>query len=691
MKTPDSQKLQIKKVLVLSIAGVFSLVATSCGKRTKTETHDYGVMTADKNAYNATINSIVSSDIYGRSFDEGDVASSDKRVGMFYFVWLGEHTEKGIFDVTKYSKTEDGRKALWSQIEKIDPEGGVKESNYTIKQEFDSEGNPIEPTPLYTFHYFSEPLYGYYCSDDPWVIARHIELLTMSGIDYIAFDLTNISIYAKNIRVILDSLLKFQNLGWNVPRVTSFLTGTDRKQNHEGRVLDFYNTFYADPKYDSLWLRDEETNKPIISIDRFDYYAGLSPIVTANLKIKNSVWPYDKTSTVYDDMSWMDWEHPQRVYENSDGNYMSVSVAQHLAASFGMSANPHIKDGVNARGKFAENHNIFDTGGATNYDSNRGRGWDYELNKNVSENAFKGTNFETQWNNALTSSKPIDEVFVTGWNEWIAYKYPVEALHGGSKELDNIYQDYYDDVDFCDTVNEEFSRDIEMTRGGYGDNFYLQNMRNTREFKFGASKVQYAGAYATNNIQSVDWKNAREYLDFTGEVFARNFDRADHKDVYTNNTNRNDIKSTKVSHDGNNLYMQIETLDDIVMEADKENNMNVLLSLKDSGRTSWSGYHFLLNKTALTNGLGQGQIQGFKTTNSAETEDVGTYDYFLDKNTLSIAIPLEALGIQKGQQFTIDFKVADGVADPTDIMNYYVDGDSAPIGRLNYRYNSNHF
>jgi len=28
----------------------------------------------------------------------------------------------------------------------------------------------------------------------------------------------------------------------------------------------------------------------------------------------------------------------------------------------------------------------------------------------------------------LNSSKPIDEVFVTGWNEWIAYKYPVEII-----------------------------------------------------------------------------------------------------------------------------------------------------------------------------------------------------------------------------------------------------------------------
>ena len=331
---------------------------------------------------------------------------------MFYFVWLGEHEEDGIFDVTKYNQTENGRKALWSKLELVDGE-------YQIIQEYDDNGDPIEATPLHRFHYFSEPLYGYYCSDDPWVLARHIELLTMSGIDYISLDLTNISIYEKNVRAVLDALLKYQREGWKVPLVTSFLTGTAKQFNHPQRVLEFYNTFYCDPKYDSLWLRDESTGKPVISIDRLNYYADLSPIVTANMKIRNTIWPYDKQQTAFDDASWMDWEYPQRVYQNSDGTYMSVSVTQHVAGSFGMSVNPHLKDDPNIRTQAAEHYNYYDTGAATNYDSNRGRGWDYELNKNVKENAFKGTNLEAQWRNAIDNENGIDEVFVTGWNEWV--------------------------------------------------------------------------------------------------------------------------------------------------------------------------------------------------------------------------------------------------------------------------------
>lgn len=33
-----------------------------------------------------------------------------------------------------------------------------------------------------------------------------------------------------------------------------------------------------------------------------------------------------------------------------------------------------------------------------------------------------------------------------------------------------------------------------------------------------------------------------------------------------------------------------------------------------------------------------------------------------------------------------EFKVADNVTQYTDIMDYYISGDSAPIGRLNYAY-----
>ena len=688
-------KYKLHAILKNSSIGVavfcFAMSFASCSQRTSVNIKDYGVVKADTNLYNATINSLVATDIYGREFDEAEVANSDKQVGMFYFVWLGEHEDAGIFDVTKSMKTASGTKAIWSKIHLKDGREGNQASDFDIEEEFDEEGNPITPTPLFQFHFFSEPLYGYYCSDDPWLLARHVELLTMSGIDYISLDLTNISIYEKNVTAVLEALLKYQSLGWKVPLVTSFITGTDPSCNHPQRVLNFYNTFFCNPRYDSLWLRDEDTHKPVVSVDMSRYFADLSPIVTANISIRNSIWPFDKSGSEFDNASWMDWQYPQRVYENQNGNYMSVSVTQHVAGSFGMSVNPYLKDDDNVRTAYAERYNSFDTGAATNYDSNRGRGWDYELNKNVKENVNKGTNLEAQWNNALTSEKPIDEVFVTGWNEWVAYKLPMKTLHGGSTGLDSIYGKYFNNVSFCDTCDEEFSRDIEMTRGGYGDNFYLQNMRLSREFKFNSSKVKYAGSYATNELENLDWENARTYLDFTQEVFARNFDRADHQEVYTNNTNRNDIKLTRMSHDKNNLYIQVETEDSIVIDENKDNNLNILLSIKDSEEPSWEGYNYILNRNALKFGKGNTKLEKVSKDGEFSFEEGKDCPYYMKNNTLSISIPLASLGLNGDEKFTIDFKVSDGISDISDMMNYYVDGDSAPIGRLNYRYNSEHF
>ena len=50
-----------------------------------------------------------------------------------------------------------------------------------------------------------------------------------------------------------------------------------------------------------------------------------------------------------------------------------------------------------------------------------------------------------------------------------------------------------------------------------------------------------------------------------------------------------------------------------------------------------------------------------------------------------IVVPLAALGLS-ANSVSFEFKVADNVTDYTDIMDYYVTGDSAPIGRLRYAY-----
>ena len=50
-----------------------------------------------------------------------------------------------------------------------------------------------------------------------------------------------------------------------------------------------------------------------------------------------------------------------------------------------------------------------------------------------------------------------------------------------------------------------------------------------------------------------------------------------------------------------------------------------------------------------------------------------------------MAIPLKTLGLN-GNNCNLSLKVTDNLKDEKDILDYYVSGDVAPLGRLGYEY-----
>ena len=137
----------------------------------------------------------------------------------------------------------------------------------------------------------------------------------------------------------------------------------------------------------------------------------------------------------------------------------------------------------------------------------------------------------------------------------------------------------------------------------------------------------------------------------------------------------------KVVHDAANVYFLIETAAPITPYESGENWMNVLIKTGASTSSdSWEGYNFILNRSPQNGKASVERSQGGWAWTS-----VGTADMTVSGNRMMITVPLSMLGLS-AENFAFEFKVADNVTAYTDIMDYYVTGDSAPIGRLNYSY-----
>ena len=516
-----------------------------------------------------------------------------KDVGIFYFVWLGQHPgqQNGIYDISKLLK--EAPEDLWAA-----PEGTPK-------------------SPAGQFHFWGEPLYGYYDSRDPWVVTRHVELLMNAGIDYLMFDTTNAVVYPESISVVLNVLKKFASQGFDVPKVAFYTNSASGRS-----VQMIYDNFVKSGEWDGLFYSPK--GKPMVvgltkknkSSDQGTNPDYISDELQEIFDVRESQWPnapYDENA-----FPWMSWDNPQRLHNG----VISVSVSQHSVETVTFS----------------------DT------TTCRGRGWDAKTHKEIKEDFRNGRNFRNQWQTVFDNIDKIDNVFVTGWNEWIALK-----LLNGKKE-----------AIFVDLFNEEFSRDAEMMRGGYGDNFYMLLAENVRRYKGDCGVAAQKG---------------RVFRDFEGDALVRDFKNFDGSGRYIDSSARNDIVEITVSESAAAVTFEVRTASDVIPYAQGDLNwMNILVKTDDSSDKAFE-YDYVINRYPTVNGVTTVEricADGRKVLSGKAT-------YSVSGDILRVTVPFEALGLEAGDVH-FGFKVADNVADPDDIMEYYVSGDSAPIGRLSFDY-----
>ena len=541
----------------------------------------------------------VATDALGRAMPTNaqvGAPKADKNVGIFYFLWQ-ERPGDPVNDLTK--------------IFAANPEnpqfGGVP-----------------------SFHWWGEPLFGYYVGFDPFVIRKHAQMLADAGVDVMVFDNTNGGTYPKTYNAIFETFAQMRAQNIKTPAVAFF--------GQQKAFDDVWENVYSKNLHPELWYRWK--GKPFIQVKP---EVKLTPEQENFFSVRRS-WAWSAGSWFGDGKDkwpWLDYS-PQKPGLDADGNVeqISVAIAQHPTTSIGRSYSQGKEPPVD------KYHNTPTQG--------------------------QGIYFDEQWKRALEVSPEF--IFVTGWNEWIAQRFIAEK-DGTFAGLPQKKGDTF----FVDAFSEEFSRDAEPSATSLGDNYYYQLAENIRRYKGARPIPTVASAPIQVDGNFADWNAvATEYRDTRDDEVKRN--SPGWKGInYTNQTGRNDIVSAKTTFDKSNVTFMAQT--NAPLSAPTGNNWMLLyIDADQNPKTGWMGYDFVVN---------MGGVAARTTTIRANLG--GKYSWgeprtipFAMKGTqLELAIPRWILG---ANPLNFDFKWADNCYAKGDWTDFTLNGDAAPNDRFNYRF-----
>lgn len=561
-------------------------------------------------------NQVVGIDKFGRTFEPVSSLKQDKQVGIFFWLWIGQPYASGIYDATEILGQKGGYDLLFHK-------------NDTLR------------SPSGQMHFWGKPLWGYYNSEDEWVIRKQIQMLTYAGMDFLVFDATNALTYKNVYMKILAVIDEYRKKGWNAPKIVFYTHSLSLQTTQR-----LYDELYKPGLYPDTWYRKADGKPVIIAYtevkddlaeaamrgDKNYKPVPLSKEILDFFHFEMPQWPSEPYRK--DGFAWVEWTFPQPLHTDM----MNVTVASHPNVPFSFSLTRHLE--------------------------NWGRGWNPELKKNIPEDVDKGTFFQRQWDHALQVNP--DCVFVGGWNEWVAYK----QLWDGEYML-------------CDAVDKEYSRDIEPMEGGYEDAFYIQLIRNIRAYK-GVGKQSPAMKGKTIKLRkSLEQWNTVAYV-------CPNIDAAmplrDNYGVsktirYTEHKRVNQIKEIKVTHDEKNLYFYI-ACSDRISPKDASSLPVLFIGTGMPELKGWNGYEY---KTGAIRTDAKVELKDLNA--DFTSKDAGTVNYVLSGNIIQMQIPRASLELKDKNSFY--FKAAIGVDRPSEIASYYRSGSVLPLGRLSYFYKLN--
>ena len=526
----------------------------------------------------------------------------DRHVGIFYFTWHAP--APGPYDITKIL-TENPENPKWG--------------------------------PVQAFHHWGEPEMGYYLTEDPYVIRKHIMMLSEAGVDTLILDVTNALTYTSAYMKLCEVMTQLRKEGMHTPQMFFIAHTADRQT-----VQKLYDEFYSKNLYPDLWFR--WMGKPLVLANPKELTDAQNGFFTVRHSWFARV-PGEWFEDGKDKWPWLDYA-PQEAGWHVEGvpEEVSVGIATHPVANLGRSYSKGVQPP----------HDKYD----------------------MTKTAGNGIQFAEQWDRALEIDPQF--IFVTGWNEWIAFRFlntadTRHAVAGNPAKEGSSY--------FVDLYNQEYSRDAEPMKAGHTDNYYYQLASYIRKFK-GVRAPEKASGQKTIRIDGSfsDWTAVRpEFRDGIGDTFHRDY--KGWGDLhYKNTTGRNDIIRAKVAYDKQSVYFYAETAAPLTSWKDR-NWMQLFIDADMNSKTGWQGYDYVVNypvvSAASTTLKKSAAGWNWKTTRNVS--------YRVKGKAIEISIPRAALGLI-GKPVAFDFHWADNIQKPNDIIEFAISGDSAPDRRFNYRF-----
>ena len=518
---------------------------------------------------------------------------------------------------------------------------------------------------------WNEPIYGHYESSDQWVLRKQAELLANAGVDTVFTDNTNGTITHKaGYTALFESWSDAMDDGVLTPKV-SFMLPFAGGADTNTQVRDMYQDFYRDGTYQKLWFYFE--GKPMLMArkDAITTQDNLGKEIAKFFTWRSGQSSYTVSGPQVDSWGWLS-TYPQASYYAQRTDYKKGIVEQ---ITVGVAQNHNYKLGMLSA---MSGDNVMGRSYTSTY-QNR-----YEVEGK--EASKWGYNFAEQFTYALEVDPKV--IFITGWNEWAMAR--IQSWpEGWASAVDNA---------FCDQFNDEFSRDLEPTKGDLKDHYYYQLVNFVRQYK-GVRPIPTPSTVATIDINAdnTQWNTVEPYY----AAYIGNTDDREGKGwgtlTYHEYSGRNDIIGARVARDDEFVYFYVECYDNITPYTDPL--WMVLYIDSDQNNQGWETFDFVINKTSPT--ATTATLEKF-TGNCYETQKVGDVDYTVSGKYMQVKVPKAMLNLN-GFDFTINFAWTDNVHDEADagakgdanyqyttfsgdIMDFYISGDVAPGARFKYSY-----